>query len=147
MPNIHINFLAIAIAVIAHFVLGFIWYTPLFGKAWAKELGMPRDAKPPVSLLIKGMLLNVIGNFLFAWVFYHQMSVWMPETWGLPSIPEMTRNGMAFAAAMFTWLGYFVPIDLNSVAWEGKSWKLFFINAGYHLVSTLVVALILANMM
>jgi hypothetical protein len=35
--DLNINYLAIIIAVVAHFVLGFLWYTPLFGKAWAKN--------------------------------------------------------------------------------------------------------------
>lgn len=33
MPDIQINFLAVGIAVAVNFILGFIWYTPLFGKA------------------------------------------------------------------------------------------------------------------
>lgn len=145
-PNIHINFLAIIIAVIAHFVLGFIWYTPLFGKAWAKELGMNTDQKPPASLLIRGMVFNLIGNFLMAWVFYHNMAVWNPVTWGLPAGPG-SPTSWAMMGAIFTWLGFFVPVDLNAVAWEGKSWKLFFINTGYHLLSLIVVAMIITHMM
>lgn len=147
MPNIQINFLAILIAVVAHFVLGFIWYTPLFGKAWAKELGMNTDQKAPTSLMVRGMIMNLIGNFLFAWVFAHNLAVWRPETWGLPSVPEMAPAHMAFMGAIFTWLGFFVPVDLNAVAWEGKSWKFFFINTGYHLLSTIVVAQIINNML
>ena len=36
-----------------------------------------------------------------------------------------------------------LPVDLNTVAWEGKSWKLFFINTAYHFVILLVAGLIL----
>lgn len=146
MPNIHISFLAIIIAVIAHFVLGFIWYTPLFGKIWAKENGFNMDQKPPAGAMVKGMVFNLIGNFLMAWVFAHNLAVWNPVTWGLEASPEMTTTGMAMAGAIFTWLGFFVPMDLNSVAWEMKSWKLFFINTGYHLLSLIVVAQILVHM-
>jgi hypothetical protein len=39
---------------------------------------------------------------------------------------------MAVVAAFFTWLGFFFPVDLGSVAWERKSWKLLFINTRYH---------------
>lgn len=146
MPNIHISFLAIIIAVVAHFILGFIWYTPLFGKVWAKENGFDTTKEPPKGSLVKGMLLNLVGNFLMAWVFAHNLAVWNPATWGLPVPAEMTPVGMAFAGAIFTWLGFFVPITLNSVAWEMKSWKLFFINTAYHLLSLIVVAQILVNM-
>lgn len=145
MPNIHISFLAIAVAVIAHFILGFIWYTPLFGKIWAKENGFNREGEVPKGALAKGMILNLIGNFLMAWVFAHNLAVWNPVTWGLPAVPEMTPVGMAFAGAIFTWLGFFVPLTLNSIAWEMKSWKLFFINTSYHLLSLIMVAQILVN--
>ena len=145
MPNIHINFLAIIIAVVANFVLGFIWYTPLFGKAWAKEMGFNTEQKPPASAMIKGMIFMVIGNFLFAWVFAHNMAVWNPVTWGQPP-SDMSPAANAMMAAVFTWLGFYFPGDLGSVAWEMKSWKLFFINTSYHFASLLVVAFILAFM-
>ncbi len=145
MPNIHINMLAIIIAVVANFILGFIWYTPLFGKVWGKEMGFDMTKKPPASAMIKGMIFMVLGNFLMAWVFAHNMAVWNPVTWGLAPSP-MSPMANAFMAAVFTWLGFFFPTDLGTVAWEMKSWKLFFINTGYHLVSLVIVALILANM-
>lgn len=145
MPNIHINIVAVIIAVVANFVLGFLWYTPLFGKAWGKELGFKMDQKPPTSLLIRGMVMNLIGNFLMAWVFSSNIQVWNPETWGQGPSP-LSPMMNAILAAVFTWLGFFVPVDLNTVAWEMRSWKLFFINTGYHFLSLLVAAIILTHM-
>ena len=145
MPNIHINMLAIIIAVVANFILGFLWYTPIFGRVWGKEMGFNMDQKPPASALIKGMVFMIIGNFLMAWVFAHNMAVWNPVTWGQPA-SEMSANANAMMGAVFTWLGFFFPTDLGTVAWERKSWKLFFINTGYHFISLVVVAMILAHM-
>jgi hypothetical protein len=145
MPNIHINFVAVIIAVVANFILGFLWYTPIFGKVWGREMGFNTDEKPPGSALAKGMIFMIIGNFLMAWVFAHNMAVWNPVTWGLPP-SEMSPGSNAIMAAVFTWLGFYFPGDLGSVAWEKKSWKLFFINTGYHFISLLVVAIILSYM-
>ena len=145
MPNIEINYVAILIAVVANFVLGFIWYTPLFGKAWAKEMGFDMTQKPPSSVLIKGMIIMVIGNFLLAYVFAHNIAVWDPTTWGQPASTASPMTN-ACMAAFFTWLGFYVPQDLGRIAWEMKSWKLFFINTSYHLLSLFVVALILIMM-
>ena len=146
MPDIQVNFLAIFLAVVTNFVLGFIWYTPLFGKLWASEMGFDPKEKPPGGAMAKGMIFMIVGNFLMAWVFYHNMAVWNPETWGLgPS--ETTPAANAGMAALFTWLGFFLPVDLGAVAWEKKSWKIFSINTSYHLASLLVVAMILAHMM
>jgi hypothetical protein len=145
MPNIHINMIAILVAVVANFIVGFLWYTPLFGKAWGKEMGFNTDVKPPASAMIKGMVFMVIGNFLMAWVFAHNIAVWNPVTWGqAPS--EMSPVASALSASIFTWLGFYFPVDLGSVAWENKSWKLFFINTGYHLVSLLVAAFVIMFM-
>ncbi len=145
MPNIHINILAIVIAVVANFIFGFLWYTPIFGKVWGKEMGFDMDKKPPASALIKGMIFMVIGNFLMAWVFAHNIAAWDPHTWGKSEV-MMSPAGNAIMAALFTWLGFYFPTDLGSTAWENKSWKLFFINTGYHLLSLVIAAFILIFM-
>jgi len=141
-PNIHISMLAVAIAVIANFVFGFLWFTPIFGKIWAKEMKFDMTNKPPMSTMLKGMIFMVIGNFLMAYVFAHNMAVWDPTTWGLAPSP-MSATSSALMAAVFTWLGFYFPVDLGSVAWEMKSWKLFFINTGYHLISLVIAAFVL----
>lgn len=145
MPHIEINYVAILIAVVANFILGFIWYTPLFGKVWGKEMGFDMTQKPPAGAMAKGMIIMIIGNFLMAFVFAHNIAVWNPVTWGLPPSPESPAS-TALMAAFFTWLGFFLPLDLNTVAWEMKSWKLFLINTTYHLLSLVIVALILMLM-
>ena len=145
MPQFEINFLAVGVAAIAHFVLGFLWYTPLFGRVWAKEMGFNADVKPPASLLARGMILGLVGNLLMAWVLSSNLGAWNPESWGQgPS--QFSPTASAGMAALFTWLGFFLPVDLNTVAWEGRSWKGFAINTGYHFLSLLIVALILTSM-
>ncbi len=145
MPDININIVAILLAVVANFFIGFVWYTPLFGRIWAIEMGFDPDEKPATAAMAKGMLTMVVGNFFFAWVLAHNMAVWNPETWGQgPS--QMSAAANAGMAAVFTWLGFFLPVDVGTVTWERKSWKLFAINTGYHFVSLLVVAMILAHM-
>lgn len=46
-------------------------------------------------------------------------------------------------AAFWSWLGFVAPVTLGSVLWDGKPWKLWGINAGYFLVTLLVMGLIL----
>ncbi len=145
-PNIHINMTAVIIAVVANFIFGAIWYMPLFGKMWAKEMKMdPNGPKPPASVMIKGMSIMVIGNFLMAYVFAHNIAVWNPLTWSQPA-SAMSAGQTAGMAAFFTWLGFYLPQDLGRIAWEGASAKLFFINTVYHFLSLLIAAMILVNM-
>jgi len=144
-PNITINWMAILVAVVANFFLGYIWYTLLFGKAWAAEMKMDLTQKPPASAMYKGMAFMVIGNFLMAFVFAHNIAVWNPVTWGQPASAE-SGMAMAFPAAFYTWLGFYLPQDLSKMAWENKSKKLFFINSAYHFLSLLVAAAVLLMM-
>lgn len=137
-----INYTAVVIATVANFIFGFIWYTPLFGKAWAKELGIVVTGKPPAGALAKGMIMNVIGNFLMAFVFAHDNAAWT----FVPEMKDASTVSIILNSAIFTWLGFFLPVDLNTVAWEQKSWKFFAINTFYHLGTTLIAATILTLM-
>ena len=141
---VQVNNVAILIAVVANFVLGWLWYGPLFGKSWAKEMGMSMDVKPAAGVMIKGMVLMIIGCYLTANVLAHDSAAW-----GM--VPGMTLNDISavkfgFMGGFFTWLGFYVPQHLSSVAWENKSWKLFGINVVYSFVALQVVAQIISHL-
>lgn len=142
MEDLGITIWVVLASTAACFFIGFLWYTPLFGKAWAKENGFDMTAKVEGGVIIKGMVMNLIGNLLLAWVLAHNIAAWT----FVPGIGELGTWGGIINSAVFTWLGFFVPVDLNTVAWERKSWKLFFINTGYHLVNVFVASIILTLM-
>ena len=142
MEELPINYPAILVAVVANFILGFLWYTPLFGKAWAKEMGFDTSVKPSGGEMAKGMVFMVVGNFLMAYVFAHNMVAWS----FVPGMDQMPKVGSVMNSAIFTWLGFYLPVDIGIVTWEKRSWKLFGINTGYHLAMLLVAATILAYM-
>lgn len=137
-----INMMAVGIAVIANFILGFLWYTPIFGKAWAKEMGFSPDMQVPKSEMIKGLLFMVIGNFLFAWVYAHNMEAWT----FVPDMDKMSPAMTAFNSALFTWLGFYLPGQLGDTVWSKHSWKLFAINTSYSFASLLLASFILSFM-
>lgn len=137
-----INMMAIAIAVVANFIFGFVWYTLLFGRAWAKEMGFDTNEKPQTGAMVKGMVMMLVGNFLMTWVLAHNNAAWsfVPET------QQMSATANILSASIFTWLGFFLPTDLGVVAWERKTWKLFAINTTYHLLMLVIAATILILM-
>jgi len=137
--ELKINIIAVLVAVVVNFVLGFIWYTPLFGKIWGKEMGYDPNMKPDKSVMLKGMAFMIIGNLLFAVVLAHNIAAWQY----VPGVKEMGPLAIALNSAIFTWLGFYLPGQLGATVWEKNSWKLFGINTGYHLASLLVVGLIL----
>ena len=139
--ELNLNIVAILVAVVVNFFIGFIWYTPLFGKVWGKEMGYDANMKPDPKVMMKGMIFMVIGNFFFAWVLAHNIAAWQ----FVPGTSEMGPLSNALSAAFFTWLGFYLPGHLGATVWEQKSWKVFLIDTGYSLVSLLVVSLILTH--
>ena len=104
-----INMVAILIAVVANFILGFLWYTPLFGKAWAKEMGFDMSVKPPAGAMAKGMIFMVIGNFFLAYVFAHNIAAWS----FVPGMDKMSVPLQIVNSTVFTWLGFYLPSRLK----------------------------------
>jgi len=137
----HPNMTGILIAVVASFVFGWIWYGPLFGKAWAKELGMSMDQKPSTGFMIKGMIIMLIGCFLTAWVLGSDGMAWR----FVPGMQDASAIKFGFMGGFFTWLGFYLPQHLSRLAWESKSMKLFWINAFHSFIMLQIVAIVIAH--
>lgn len=141
-PNLSLHPLAIVVSVVASFALGGIWYGPLFGKVWARAMGFPEDQKPTGAEIAKGSVINILGTAMMAFVLAHDVAIWHPSTWNLPGDQHAAIYG--FNAGFFVWIGFVVPILLNGVAFERKSWKVFAIGASYQFLSLQAMGMILA---
>jgi hypothetical protein len=141
LNGLQINVIAVLVATVVTFILGFVWYAKLFAKPWTREMGYDSNIRPDGKTMAKGMALMVVGNFLFAWVLAFYLAGWK----FIPGTAEFGASVLAINSALSVWIGFFLPVHLSRVVWEKHSWKLFFINSGYHLASTLVVALIIAS--
>ena len=140
MEELNISMMAIGIAVVANFVLGFLWYTPVFGKIWGREMGYDpnpseEEKKTMMGSMMKGMVVMLIGNFFLAYVLSHNIAAWD----FVPGMEDMGKTGQLLNTALFTWLGFFLPTDAGTIFWEKRSVKLFLINTGYHLASLFLV--------
>ncbi|OSY88872.1 hypothetical protein WH52_04200 [Tenacibaculum holothuriorum] len=61
------NFLMCAVAALVPMIMGSIWYGPLFGKAWMKEMGFTEESMKGANMaLIFG--LSYVCSFLIAFV-------------------------------------------------------------------------------
>jgi hypothetical protein len=141
VPDIQINFVSLLASTVAGFFLSYVWYTPLFGNVWAKEMGFDSTQTQSTSALIKSLLLTVLSVFLIAMVLANNIAAWTPSTWGITGA-NLSKVSQSFQAAFFTWIGFFVSNLLLGVAWERRSWKLFAIDAGYYLSLLVVIAFI-----
>jgi Protein of unknown function (DUF1761) len=141
-PEIHINYLSVVAAVAASFFFGFLWYGPLFGKRWMQLMGMPTEGKPETKIMLRGMALMIIGTFLTSYVMVHASEIWRPSVWGVGQDAPPCIYG--FFNGFFTWIGFFVPMQLSMVAWEKRSWRLCGLNSVYHFLNLQIIAMILA---
>ena len=141
-PDFAVNYLAVLACAVAAMPVGFLWFGPMLGKPWAKEMGLDTIPKPDGAAMGKSMGLFFLGNLLIAYVLAHTILVWQPKVWGLEGTEALWTYGLY--SAVFTWIGFFVPLQLGRVAWEFKGFKLVAINASHDLTRLLIFGMILA---
>jgi len=130
MENVDINYLAVVVAALSMFLLGGLWYSPvLFGDTWAKENGFSKEfieGGNKLTIFGTSFLLSLIMSFNLAG-FVSGYEEWI---WGL----------IGGSLAGFGWIAMSLGIIY---LFERRSIKLFFINAGYLVVSFIIMGLIL----
>lgn len=143
------DYLWVVLASVIAFVLGFLWYGPIFGKKWGGLMGMKMDEKPEMKNMLGSMGMNALGNLLTAYVLVFSIGAWIPSIWAahlettaIDSAPWF----YALNATIFIWLGFFVPMQLNRVAWHERSWKLVAIDGSYDLVRLGAMSFFIAYM-
>src|SRR4051812_41542223 len=114
-PNIVLNWPAIIVATLAAFFFGGLWYGPLCGKTWGKLMGMKMDKKPDTKVMRRAFALQFIGLFLTSFVLTHGLNAWRPSAWGVGA--DHPDYVYGFFAGLFTWIGYYIPMQLSKVAW------------------------------
>ena len=142
LPDLHINYLAIAACVVVAMPLGFLWFGPFFGLAWAKEMGFENKPKPNSKAMMKSLALYAFGSILMAFVLAHSIEIWRPSTWHAGTDGADWLYGVN--AAFWNWLGFIVPLQIGRMAWEFKGWKLVVINSSFYLTLLMIFGLILA---
>jgi hypothetical protein len=127
-----LNWLAIVAAAVSAFVVGGIWYGPVFGKAWMAEFGfVEKDLAERNQAKIFGgtLLLNLLMAFNLAMFLGPKVDI----TAGV-------------GAGFFTGFGFIAAFLGVFYLFEGKSLKLFWINSGFAVVSFVVMGLVLGAM-
>jgi len=146
------NWLGLVVALVANVAIGIVWYAKWSptGRIWMRSQGMDPDtlAPPPTKVMVMSMLLMIVGAFFMMFVFTHNFWVYQDayrneKTGGSMGNHLQPMDGVM--GGLFTWLGFIVPLHFNQIAFERKSWQLFWVNAGYYLVTLVVAGLILAT--
>ena len=138
-PTVPINYLAVLVAAIANMVIGFLWYGPVFGKTWMKlmKFNKKKMDEEKKKGMAKNYIIMFISSLVMAFVLAHAL-VFGSAYLNIKGIPAGLMVGF------WNWLGFIATVMLGMVLWDGKPWKLYFLNVGYYLVALLVMGSILA---
>ncbi len=127
-----INVWAVIVAALASFVVGWLWYGPLFGKLWMELNGftpeMLREKKGlPMPFI---MIMNYVATVLAAFSIAMFIGAEADASFGI------------FAGLMIAifWIG---TSRLNDVLYERQPFKLYLINLGYNLVIYVIMGAVL----
>ena len=154
------NFYIFFLAALVPLVIGFVWYGPLFGNAWMKELGFTKE-----SLANKNMVLTLILSYVFSLFIamflvpatIHQMGVYSTLA-GEPGFAESTGEAFTYFQdflsnygdrfrtfkhgalhGVLSGLFLAMPVIAIIAMFERKSVKYVAINAGYWIVTLAIM--------
>lgn len=124
-----INYLAVFVAALSTFLIGGLWYSPLlFSKAWMKENGFTEED------LKDGNMARIFGGaFVLGFIIAFNLAMFLSDSndlvWGMTA-GALAGIGWVAASMGVTYL------------FERKSMKLFLINAGYHIITYILMGAI-----
>lgn len=105
-----INYIAVLIATVVQFIIGAIWYMPLFGGLWGRIHGFESHSPEEQAAMRTGMLpllvVQFIGTLVTSFVFVLLLN-------GFPA--DWNRFGLA----AFLWIGFVVPTQVAAVIFGG----------------------------
>jgi hypothetical protein len=138
--DVVVNYWALLGCVVFAMIVGFLWYGPLFGKLWSREMGWTEADKQAAmanpSKMYLSYALTALGALAIAYVLHHGL------VFGNAYLNMSGLQGNLMGAFWY-WLGFVVPVVLNEVLFGKKTWTVFGINIAYYLVLLLGMAAIL----
>lgn len=132
MEPVVINHLAVIVATVLAFVLGGVWYGPLFGKAWMRENGYTAES---LAMANQGKIYGLA--FLWTLVMAYNLAFFL----GQPTI-DLKAGVMYGFATGFGWIAMAIfVIGL----FERRSTTLMLINGGYMTVALTMMGAVIAG--
>lgn len=135
-----INLLAVFVAAVVAFIIGFLFHGPVFGKLWIKLANIHPTGNEKLSDMIPQMLWNLLVNFVTAFVMAGIF-------WLVFSSPIMGEATWFRGAIMgiWLWLGFLVTSSSIEVIWMGRSVKLWLFEVASSFVIMATMGVIIAS--
>jgi hypothetical protein len=130
------NWLAIIVAALAYFALGSLWYSALFGKQWMALNNIPEPTpekkeemkKMMMPLMLKTLVMGLVMAFAIGLV---------GTSIGVQRCVAGIKLGLALSA-----IGV-IPLIMADM-YLMRPLKLWFIDAGYHVIGITLMSIIIA---
>ena len=130
-----INYVAVIVTTIVHFVIGGLWYGLLFGNKFIQLIGWSPEKLQQVANQSNGReyLFALLTSFILVYVLAHFVQ------------HTKARNiASGMQTAFWLWLGFVATTQLSTVIFEERNFGLYLLNVGYQLVACLVCGAVLA---
>lgn len=137
---VYVNYLGVLLCAVASMVIGFLWYGPLFGKEWAKMVGMTKEKMAQAqSEMSKTYGAMFVCSLVMAYVLAHM--IWY-------AAPGSVTLLIAVKTAVWAWIGFVATTSLSRFLFspDKKPIKLWVIESSYYLVTLVVMGAILGFM-
>ena len=129
-----LNYLAVLVAALVFFLVGGVWYAAVFGKPWQNALSLnPDDTVRAQQDFPKALAVWFLSGLIISFVLAN-----FARALGAASF------GSGVMVGFWAWLGFALPLNLNSLAFEKRSPHVFLINVGFYWVAFALIGGILA---
>jgi hypothetical protein len=130
---VQVNYLAVLVAAITVFVLGWLWYSPfLFYKPWMRARGVdPAVAMAGAKMPAGKLVIELVRCIVLAYVIARFVALLGITSW---------MGAVHFGVML--WIGFPVILLVGSVLWDNTPVKVAAIHAGDWLVKLLVIPII-----
>lgn len=136
-----INFLAVFLAAVAAFVIGFLMHGPVAGKLWMRLANIHPTGNEKFSDMYGKMFWNFVVNLVTA---YALAVVYAFATTSAYTSGSPLWDGVM--SAVLVWAGFIATSTSIEVIWMGKSFKLWLFEFVSSLIVMVAMGVILAQL-
>lgn len=135
MFGYEVNIFVVAVVGVLNMSLAYFWYAPsMFGGRWMRAVGLTPGRVTEIQQggMRRSALLSLFTSLMMAYVLATIIGI-------------MGFTGLAYGAVtgLLVWVGFLATSLLGPVLWEGRPMSLYAINAGYYLVSLVLMGAVL----
>jgi hypothetical protein len=115
-----INYLAVFVAAVAAFIIGFLMHGPVAGKLWMRLANIHPTGNEKLSDMYGKMFWNLVANLATAYA--------LAVVYGFASTSAYTSGPGIWTGVMcgfLVWLGFLAPATSIEVIWMGRPLKLW----------------------